>query len=106
MVAVIVLVGVALVRQPDVREGRQEGRVVGVDAVAEQVVGGAVRHAEDRVEGRSVALDEGAELDVGHVVEETPAVGEAAQVAIDGAKPARGAAIGDTEDAGPRPRSA
>src|SRR6478752_2813421 len=101
-VAVIVHVGVALVRQPDVREGRQEWRVVGVDAVAEQVVRGAVRHAEDRVEGRSVTLDEGAELDIGHVVHETPAVGEAAQIAIDGAEPARGAAIRDTEDASPR----
>jgi len=80
---VLVDVLVALVRRPDVREGRQERQVVGIDAVADHVVGGAVRHAEDRIEGRAVALDEGADLDVGDVVEETTAVREAAQVAFE-----------------------
>ena len=96
----VVRVLVAAMRRRRVREGRQERHVVGVDAVAEQVVRRPVRHAEDRVERRAVALDEGAELDVGHVVEQTPAVREAAQVAVDGAEPARRAATGDTEDAG------
>src|SRR4249920_3120665 len=100
--AVLVEVGVALVRQPDEREDRQEGHVrVAVDAIADQVVGGAVRHAEDRIEGRTVALEKGTDLDVGDVVEETTAVRVAAQVAIEGAESARRAAIGDTEDARP-----
>jgi hypothetical protein len=65
----------------------RNGRSLGVDAVAEHVVGGAVRHAEDRVEGGAIAFDDRAKLDVGHVVGEATAVREAAQVAIDGAQP-------------------
>jgi hypothetical protein len=72
---VLVDVLVALVRRPDVRERRQEWQVVGIDAVADHVVRGVVRHAEDRVEGGAVTLEEGADLDVGDVVEETTAVG-------------------------------
>src|SRR5207344_2158312 len=82
----MVVVLVALMRRPDVREDRQECAVVLVDAVTQHVVGRPVRDAEYRIQGRAIALSQSAELDIRHVVEQTAAVREAAQVAIEGAQ--------------------
>src|SRR5438034_10522998 len=78
---------VALMRQADVRERREQALVVRVDAVTELVVRLQVAQPERLVQDRAVAAGDRTELDVDNVVSEAPPVREAREVARERSQP-------------------